>query len=242
MSFQFSGAQSWMQYSRYCATFQAGRRLLWPPQHWPCQHVSLAQTTGSLSCQAGWLCVLLWVFCCFFAEAEILPLKHLTAELRVPAGKRKSTSYYPAMNCVNILLGWKNTQMIVHPQFSLALLAVASQHGKWDTLSLEGSWASIFHTHKNVPENYSVIIYTILTELESAAKAYVPCATLSCPRMSEMFLWGLETWQRNWGETRSLVEGQWSPGRVPRFCLKSNHVLSFCQLNPIRGAHTNNTQ
>lgn len=68
-----------------------------------------------------------------------------------------------------------------------------SCHETREFLSLEGSWASIFHMHKNVPENYSVIVYMILSEPESTAKAYVPCATLSCPRMLEVFLWGSET-------------------------------------------------
>lgn len=109
-----------------------------------------------------------------------------------------------------------------------------------DTLSLEGSLAGIFHMHRNVPENYPVIVYVILSGLESTAKAYMPCATLGW--MSEMFLWGLETWKRNWGETKSLVERPWSPGRVLKLCLKWNLVPSFCQLKPILGAHTNNKQ
>lgn len=58
-----------------------------------------------------------------------------------------------------------------------------------DTLSLEGSLAGIFHMHRNVPENYPVIVYVILSGLESTAKAYMPCATLGW--MSEMFFMGI---------------------------------------------------
>lgn len=98
------------------------------------------------------------------------------------------------MNGVNILVGLKHTQIIVHPVFPLLYWLLC--HGtKQDALSLEESWAGIFHMHKNVPENYSVIVYIILSGLESTAKAHVPCATSS--RMLEMFLWGLEAGQRN---------------------------------------------
>lgn len=140
-----------------------------------------------------------------------------------------STSYYPATNCVNISLGLKNSQIIVHPQFPLALLVVVSWH-ETRHCAPRRSWASAFHMHKNTPENFSVIVYIILSGLELTALCNFKLD------VGNVFM-GV-------GNVTKKLRGGQKPGGKAVESRQGAQIVSEMeprQPDPILGTHTDNT-